>query len=123
MFLRAWIQEQAAEPSKHAGRESHGDVGNVGGEEDADSESVEQVFAQARDAEASAEEFLVDDGWKAGDSEPELEPVAVEAHTNGNAHRDAIGIGLTVKLVLEIRPETPFYSDLGPQFVSGECRF
>ena len=32
---------------------------------DAAGESVEAVFAQARDAEASAEEFLVDDGWKA----------------------------------------------------------
>ena len=72
----------------------------VSGEEDADSESVEQVFALARDAEASAEEFLVDDGWKVGDSEPELEPVVVEAHTNGNGHRDAIGIGSTVELVL-----------------------
>ena len=36
-----------------------------GDETGGDSESVEQVFAQARDAEASAEEFLVDDGWKA----------------------------------------------------------
>ena len=70
----------------------------VSGEEDADSESVEQVFALARDAEASAEEFLVDDGWKAGDSEPELEPVVVEADTNGNGHRDAIGPA--VELVL-----------------------
>ena len=54
----------------------------VSGEEtDADGESVEQVFAQARDAEASAEEFLVDDGWKAADTEPE--PVVVEVHANG----------------------------------------
>ncbi len=61
----------------------------VSGEEtDSDGESVEQVFAQARDAEASAEELLVDDGWKAGDSEPELEPVVVEAHTNGH-HEEA----------------------------------
>ena len=35
-----------------------------GDEEDADTETVESVFAQARDAEASAEEYLVDDGWK-----------------------------------------------------------
>ena len=34
----------------------------VNGEED-DAESVEAVFTQARDAEASAEEYLVDDGW------------------------------------------------------------
>ena len=56
----------------------------VSGEEDPDSESVEQVFAQARDAEASAEEFLVDDGWKP--VETEAEPVVVEVHANGNGH-------------------------------------
>ena len=32
----------------------------------------EEVFAQAKDAEASAEEYLVDDGWKL------VEPEAVE---------------------------------------------
>ena len=56
----------------------------VSGEKtDADGESVEAVFAQARDAEASAEEFLVDDGWKATETGPELEPVVVEVHANG----------------------------------------
>ena len=35
----------------------------VSGEEE-DAETVEEVFAQARDAEAASEEFLVDDGWK-----------------------------------------------------------
>ena len=43
---------------------------------------MEQVFAQARDAEAVFEEFLVDDAWKAIESEPEVEPV-VEVHSNG----------------------------------------
>ena len=33
-----------------------------GDEEDADTETMEEVFARARDAEASAEELLVDDG-------------------------------------------------------------
>ena len=57
----------------------------VSGEKtDADGESVEAVFAQARDAEASAEEFLVDDGWKP--VETEAEPVVVEVHANGNGH-------------------------------------
>ena len=76
----------------------------VSGEKtDADGESVEDVFAQARDAEASAEEFLVDDDWKAVESGPELEPVVVEVngnghHSNGNGHRD--GIEATVELVL-----------------------
>ena len=70
----------------------------VSGEEpDADSESVEQVFAQARDAEASAEEFLVDDGWKGVESGPE--PVVVGAHTNGNGHHATIGIAPTVESV------------------------
>ena len=53
----------------------------VNGEEDADSESVEAVFAQARDAEAASEEFLVDEGWKP--VEAEAEPVVVEVHANG----------------------------------------
>ena len=66
----------------------------VSGEETEDGESVEQVFALAR----GAEEFLVDDEWKAGDSEPELEPVVVEVQANGNGHRYAIGP--TVELVV-----------------------
>ena len=54
----------------------------IGDEED---ETLEEVFAQARDAEAASEEFLVDDGWKVVEVEPEA--VAV----NGNGHHDAIG--------------------------------
>ena len=39
----------------------------VSGEEEEDeAETVEEVFAQARNAEATAEELLVDDGWKPG---------------------------------------------------------
>ena len=64
----------------------------VSGDED-DAETVEAVFAQARDAEAASEEFLVDDGWKV----VEVEPEAVEV--NGNGHH-ADGIGPTVELVL-----------------------
>ena len=65
----------------------------VSGEED-DAETVEDVLAQARDAEAASEEFLVDDGWKV----VEVEPEAVEV--NGNGHH-ADGIGPTVELVLD----------------------
>ena len=65
----------------------------VSGEED-DAETVEAVFAQARDAEAAGEEYLVDDGWKAVDVEPEAVSV------NGNGHH-ADGIGPTVELVLD----------------------
>ena len=58
---------------------------------DDDAETVEQVFAQARDAEADAEELLVDDAWKAVE-------VNGNGHaTNGNGHHD--GIGPTVELV------------------------
>ena len=68
-----------------------------GDEEDADAETVEAVFAQARDAEATAEELLVDDGWKVVGVEPE----AVAVNGNGaNGHHDAEGIGPTVELVL-----------------------
>ena len=75
------------------------------GEEDAD-ETVEEVFAQARDAETTAEELLVDDGWKIVESLPRaghgLEPEAVAVNGNGhqgNGHHDTIGIGPTVELV------------------------
>ena len=66
----------------------------VSGDEEEDAETVEEVFAQARDAEATAEEYLVDDGWKAVEIEPEA--IAV----NGNGHH-ADGIGPTVELVLD----------------------
>ena len=42
-----------------------------GDEEENETETVESVFAQARDAEASAEEYLVDDDWKVVEVEPE----------------------------------------------------
>ena len=77
----------------------------VSGEEEDEAEMVEEVFAQARNAEATAEELLVDDGWKI----VEVEPEAIEAngnglngnghHANGNGHDDLFGIGPTVELV------------------------
>ncbi len=65
----------------------------VSGEE-AETETVEDAFAGARKAEAAAEEYLVDDGWKPVVVEPEA--IAV----NGNGHHDPFGIGPTVELVL-----------------------
>ena len=66
-----------------------------GGEEEEDeAETVEAVFAQARDAEAASEEFLVDDGWKVVEVEPEAVSV------NGNGHH-AGDIRPTVELVLD----------------------
>ena len=77
----------------------------VSGDEE-DAETVEQVFAQARDAEASAEELLVDEDWEL----VEVEPETVMANGNGtnslprtgyggNGHRDPVDIGPTVELV------------------------
>ena len=63
----------------------------VSGEEEDEAETVEDVFAQARDAEAVAEELLVDDGWKAVEVEPEV----VEVHANG-----ANGVGPSFELLL-----------------------
>ena len=65
----------------------------VGGEEDG-AETVEEVFAQAREAESEAEELLVDADWR---------PIPV----NGNGHHDALeptvelvpGVGNTPVLV------------------------
>ena len=50
-------------------------------EEEEEQESVEEVFAQAREAEALSEELLVDEGWHA--VEVDAESAMVEAHRNG----------------------------------------
>ncbi len=54
----------------------------VSGEEEDEAETVEEVFAQARNAEATADELLVDDGWKVVEIEPETISV------NGNGHHE-----------------------------------
>ena len=64
-----------------------------------EAETVEAVFSQARNAEATAEELLVDDGWKLVEIEPETIGVNGNGH-HGNGHRDAIAIGPTVELVV-----------------------
>ncbi len=69
----------------------------VSGDEDSDAETVEDAFARAREAEASADELLVDDGWKAVEIEPEAVGVNANGNGNGNGHHD--GIGPTVELV------------------------
>ena len=75
----------------------------VSGDED-ETDTVEAVFAQARNAEVTAEELLVDDGWKVVEIEPETVSVNGNgSHANGNGangHRTD-GIGPTVKLVLD----------------------
>ena len=62
--------------------------------DDADDEAVVEALAQARDAEATAEELLVDDGWKV----VEIEPEVVAVNGNGNGHHDDL-LGPTVELV------------------------
>ncbi len=75
-----------------------------GAEEEDEAETVEEVFAQARDAVATAEEYMVDEGWKPVEIEPEAVGVNGNgSHANGNGsngHRTD-GIGPTVKLVLD----------------------
>ena len=66
----------------------------VNGEED-EAETVEQVFAQARNAESEAETLLVDDDWRP--VEPEPVPVNGNGHSS-NRHDDPFGIGPTVEL-------------------------
>ena len=61
----------------------------VSGDEDED-ETLEEAFAQARDAEAAAEELLVDDGWKAVEVEPEAVAVNGNGH-HANGHDDLFG--------------------------------
>ena len=68
----------------------------VNGEEEEEGESVEDAFAQARDAEVVSEELLVDEEWHA----VEVEPETVEVHRNGtgivvetaaaNGHADVV---------------------------------
>ncbi len=107
----------------------------VSGEDD-DQDSVEAAFAQARDAEASAEEYLVDDGWKAVESLPSaghgVEPEAVDVNGNGlprtgyggNGHHDDL-FGTTVELVpgndrQEEAPEPPQSLFSWAEFMAGE---
>ena len=69
----------------------------VSGDEEDEAETMEEVFAQARNAESEAEELLVDDGWKVVEVEPET--IAVNGNGNGNGHHDPFDIGPTVELV------------------------
>ncbi len=57
----------------------------VSGEEE-DVETMEEVFAQARNAESEAEELLVDGGWKVVEIEPEM--VSTNGNGSGNGHKE-----------------------------------
>ncbi len=65
------------------------------------------MFAQARDAEAAAEGYLVDYGWPAVAAEPEAITVNGNGNGNGNGHHNAAGICLTVELVVNGDGHTP----------------
>ena len=71
---------------------------NVYGQQGADTETVEAVFAQARDAAASAEELQVDDGWQAVEPEPKI---VIGNWATNDGHHEAIGIGRSEVLVPE----------------------
>ncbi|MXZ90482.1 MAG: SWF/SNF helicase family protein [Chloroflexi bacterium] len=67
----------------------------VGGDAREDTETLEGVFAQARHAEAAAEEYLVDDGWQAAVVEPEFEPLPLGSTATG--HHPTVAIPSTVE--------------------------
>ena len=67
----------------------------VSGDEEEDAETMEEVFAQARDAESQRRGAT---WWTTAGRPVEVEPEAVEV--NGNGHH-ADGIGPTVELVLD----------------------
>ena len=69
-----------------------------GEEEEEEAETMEEVFAQARNAEATAEDLLVDEGWKLVEVEPETTGVNGNGH-HVNRHDDLFGIGPMVELV------------------------
>ena len=62
-----------------------------GDEEEDEAETVEQAFAQARNAEGEAEELLVDDGWKPVEPEAEAVPVNGNGHSANGHGFDVIG--------------------------------
>ena len=89
----------------------------VNGEEEEEEESVEEAFAQARDAETVSEELLVDEGWHAVGVEAEPELVTVEVHRNGttpagetpwsNGHEEAPGTQQSLFSWAEFMAEEP----------------
>ena len=75
----------------------------VSGDEEDETDTVEEAFAQARNVENEAEEYLVDDGWKV--VEVEQGNIAVNGNdTNGNGHHangydDLFGPTIELELV------------------------
>ena len=88
-----WSRSSSSELRKE-GLAAYGDDGDdlmmalarkiVSGEED-DAETVEAMSAQSREAGASAEGYLADDGWKVVEAEPGTVHINGHVTTNGNA--------------------------------------
>ena len=74
----------------------------VSGVEEDEAETVEEVLAQARDAESEAEEYLEDDDWEDFEIGPEAAPV----NGNCNGNHELIRIGTTIELVPSNRHAT-----------------
>ena len=70
----------------------NGEEGDLSADE-AGEETVEAVFAQTRDAEAVAEELLVDEGWRTLEVEPEIVEASASADNGTNGTGVALDIG------------------------------
>ena len=73
---------------------ANGEEGDLSADE-AGEETVEAVFAQARDAEAVGEELLVDEGWRTLEVEPEIVEASASADNGTNGTGVALDIGAT----------------------------
>ena len=93
----------------------------VNGEEEDEAETVEEVFARARDVETAAEELLVDAEWKPIEIDPEAVPVNGNGHY-GNGSHDLFDIGPTVELA-PVNGHTPANGNgHAPVLVNGNGR-
>ncbi len=90
----------------------------VNGSEEDEVETVEEAFAGARDAEAAAEELLVDEGWKAVEVEAEAIGVNGNGH-HANGHDDPFGIGQAMELVPVDAPAPTNGNGLAPVLANG----
>ena len=75
----------------------------VSGDEEDEAETMEEVFAQARNAESEAEELLVDDGWKPVEDRSRRPSRSTATATTPMATVTK-AIGPTVELVVGQRP-------------------
>ena len=72
----------------------NGDEGDLSADEVGE-ETVEAVFAQARDAEAVGEELLVDEAWRSLEVEPEIVEASASADNGTNGTVVSIDVRAT----------------------------